>query len=69
MRDQVKQRSVQPEEDLSDSSLDFAALRTEALHLLERLDGETWTDFNTHDPGITILEQLCYALSIGRAHV
>lgn len=63
MRDQVKQRSVQPEEDLSDSSLDFAALRTEALHLLERLDGETWTDFNTHDPGITILEQLCYALS------
>src|SRR5690606_12730294 len=22
-----------------------------------------WTDFNTHDPGITILEQLCYAIT------
>ncbi|NEQ10530.1 MAG: hypothetical protein F6K37_32810 [Moorea sp. SIO4E2] len=22
-----------------------------------------WTDYNTHDPGITILEQLCYAIT------
>jgi hypothetical protein len=25
--------------------------------------GQLWTDFNAHDPGITILEQLCYALT------
>lgn len=24
---------------------------------------QAWTDFNTHDPGITILEYLCYTLS------
>lgn len=27
------------------------------------LAGDTWTDHNTHDPGITILDQLCYALT------
>ena len=25
--------------------------------------GNTWTDHNTHDPGITMLEQLCYAIT------
>ncbi|MCI5137039.1 MAG: hypothetical protein D3922_01180, partial [Candidatus Electrothrix sp. AR1] len=29
--------------------------------------GQLWTDFNAHDPGITILEQLCYAITdLGR---
>lgn len=45
------------------SALDFAFLRAEGVRQLERLAGEVWTDFNTHDPGITILEQLCYALT------
>lgn len=43
--------------------MDFAALRQEGIRQLERLTGEQWTDFNVHDPGITILEQLCYALT------
>ena len=42
---------------------DFAALRQEGLRQLERLAGPGWTDFNAHDPGITILEQVCYALT------
>jgi len=42
---------------------DFAALRAEGLRQLERLAGSGWTDFNEHDPGITILEQYCYALT------
>ena len=25
--------------------------------------GEIWTDYNLHDPGVTILEQLCYGLT------
>lgn len=42
---------------------DFAALREQGIALLRRLAGRSWTDHNTHDPGITILEQLCYALT------
>jgi hypothetical protein len=44
-------------------ALSYAGLRAEALELLGRLCGEQWSDFNTHDPGITILEQLCFALT------
>ncbi|MBC8071760.1 MAG: hypothetical protein IAG13_25770, partial [Deltaproteobacteria bacterium] len=44
-------------------SMDYARLRAEGLELLGRLAGAQWTDFNTHDPGITILEQLCYAIT------
>jgi hypothetical protein len=43
--------------------MDYAALRSEALDLLGRLCGNQWTDYNVHDPGITILEQLCYAIT------
>jgi hypothetical protein len=44
-------------------SMDYARLRDEGLSLLGRLAGTQWTDYNTHDPGITILEQLCYAIT------
>ena len=42
--------------------LDFEKLRTEGIDYLGRLGGKIWTDHNVHDPGITILEMLCYAL-------
>lgn len=45
------------------SCMDYAFLRAEGIRHLERLAGENWTDFNPHDPGITILEQLCYAIT------
>ncbi|MFC0518069.1 hypothetical protein ACFFGT_27895 [Mucilaginibacter angelicae] len=44
-------------------ALDFDQLRAEGIRLLQQLAGNTWTDHNTHDPGITILDQLCYALT------
>ncbi len=44
-------------------TLDFPSLREQGIVLVQRLAGRTWTDHNTHDPGITILEQLCYALT------
>lgn len=44
-------------------ALDFEGLRAEGLRLLGRLAGAQWTDFNAHDPGVTILEQLCYAIT------
>lgn len=42
--------------------LDFQWLRSEGLKHIGNLSGKIWTDHNTHDPGITILEVLCYAL-------
>lgn len=46
----------------ADPALDFAGLRAEGIRRLEALTGGTWTDFNLHDPGITLLEVFCYAL-------
>ncbi|MFN9637354.1 MAG: hypothetical protein ACK55D_11655 [Synechococcaceae cyanobacterium] len=44
-------------------ALDYAGLRAEGIALLGRLCGGQWSDYNTHDPGITLLEQLCFALT------
>lgn len=41
----------------------FVELRDQAIGLVQALAGDTWTDYNEHDPGVTILEQLCYALT------
>ncbi|HEX2396230.1 MAG TPA: hypothetical protein VHI78_12865 [Bacteroidales bacterium] len=42
---------------------DYSYLRSEGIKLIEQLSGKIWTNYNTHDPGITILEALCYALT------
>lgn len=42
--------------------LDFDTLRAEGIEYLGKLSGQIWSDHNVHDPGITILEMLCYAL-------
>ncbi len=44
-------------------SLDYDLLRSEGIRHLENLATELWTDFNAHDPGITLLEVLCYAIT------
>lgn len=43
--------------------MDYASLRQQGIRQLEQLSGGMWTDFNTHDPGLTILETLCYAIT------
>lgn len=43
--------------------LDFDALRTQGLALLQNLSKQKWTDYNLHDPGVTLLELLCYGLT------
>src|SRR5262245_45009950 len=43
--------------------MDYAFLVQEGLRHLERMAGQLWTDLNVHDPGITILEQVCYAIT------
>jgi len=47
----------------ADSELSFESLRAEGLRLSQALSGGTWTDYNLHDPGVTLLEALCYALT------
>lgn len=42
--------------------LNFDKLRREGIEYLGKLSGKIWTDHNVHDPGITILEILCYAI-------
>jgi hypothetical protein len=44
-------------------SLDYYRLLRQGIRLCQQLAGDRWTDYNEHDPGITILEQLCYALT------
>lgn len=46
-----------------ESPLDYAFLRKKAIELIQKYAGESWTDYNYHDPGVTILECLCYALT------
>lgn len=44
-------------------SLDFKKLLDQGIADVQHMAGENWTDYNVHDPGVTILEQLCYALT------
>ncbi|WP_019605855.1 hypothetical protein [Teredinibacter turnerae] len=44
-------------------SSDFEQLRKTMVDAVQKLAASRWTDYNLHDPGITILESLCYALT------
>ncbi|MGL5892603.1 MAG: hypothetical protein ACRC3B_22110, partial [Bacteroidia bacterium] len=46
-----------------DTSENYSLLRDEGLKFIERLSSKIWTDYNIHDPGITIMELLCYAIT------
>ncbi|RYZ51019.1 MAG: hypothetical protein EOP49_12645, partial [Sphingobacteriales bacterium] len=52
-----------PKEISTDYGKDFAWLRKEGMQYIEILSGKVWTDYNTHDPGITFLELICYAIT------
>jgi hypothetical protein len=41
----------------------FYEYRKIALRWIQLLSGKEWTDYNAHDPGVTILEALCYTLT------
>ncbi|CAN5486360.1 hypothetical protein BH10BAC3_BH10BAC3_08460 [soil metagenome] len=47
----------------NDIAFDYKALRESALSLIQQRSGNDWTDHNIHDPGITIMELLCYAIT------
>ena len=43
--------------------LDLEYMKQTALEKIQELAGNNWTDFNFHDPGVTILEVLAYSLT------
>jgi hypothetical protein len=47
----------------SSDEFSFENLYRQGLEYAQQLSGKIWTDYNLHDPGVTILEQLCFALT------
>ena len=41
----------------------FNWLRKRSIELVQNMAEAAWTDFNDSDPGVTIIDQLCYALT------
>lgn len=44
-------------------SMRYDELRETGLEYIRSLAGKVWTDHNAHDPGITLLEALCYGIT------
>lgn len=47
----------------SEITYDYQSLRKTGIDYLEKVASKIWTDYNIHDPGITSLEILCYAIT------
>ena len=45
------------------TSMNFEVLRDLGIKHFEKMGSKLWTDYNLHDPGITIMEVLCYAIT------
>lgn len=44
-------------------SQDYTFLRKQGIAYLQQLGSRLWTDYNIHDPGVTLLELLAYAIT------
>jgi hypothetical protein len=42
--------------------LDYSFLKEQGIAYIHQLAGNKWTDYGIHDPGITILEELCFGI-------
>ncbi len=60
---EVNKHITLPKNVASADDLDYAFLRKKGQEYIEKLSGSIWTDYNEHDPGITVLEMLCYAIT------
>ena len=52
-----------PKKNTQSLPMDRAQLYAIGLEHIQKLSSQIWTDYNVHDPGITTLELLCYALT------
>ena len=58
-----KALTILKEDKRFESLLPYDRLRELGIEYISAFSGDIWTDHNKHDPGITILEVLCYALT------
>ena len=49
--------------DTQSELLQYEELIRQGILFAEQLSGAIWTDYNEHDPGVTILENMCFALT------
>jgi hypothetical protein len=42
---------------------DYEEFTLEGIEILQKLSSANWTDYNEHDPGVTILENIAYTLT------
>lgn len=59
----MKQPVAIPKKPALKPAQDYYRLRREGIGFIEQMGSRDWTDYNAHDPGITMLEALCYALT------
>jgi len=59
----MKRKNVLNTDPYPTKSQRYDELLNEGISLIQKFSGDKWTDYNYHDPGITILEQLCYAIT------
>lgn len=59
----MKEPKFIQKEDSSPFHKDFKELKKQGVESLQNLSGELWTDYNTHDPGVTILENVVFAIT------
>ena len=52
-----------PKNKKKELALDHKQLYALGLRHVQELSSKIWTDYNVHDPGITILELLAYSLT------
>ena len=45
-----------------DGELQYDFLKKKAIEYIDKIGGNKWNDYEEHDPGITILEELCFAI-------
>ena len=59
----MKENKIIERKTVDENPYGFARLREEGIEFAQNLSGLEWTDYNHHDPGVTILEQICFALT------
>ncbi|MBZ5522859.1 MAG: hypothetical protein LAP21_11530 [Acidobacteriia bacterium] len=59
----MKKQTTIPRLGTPDICTNYQELLRRGLKHCQDLGGDLWTDYNQHDPGVTILQQLCFALT------
>ena len=62
MKETTKKIVFKEDQSFDQDHYNFDFLKSEGLKHIGDLSGKIWTDHNAHDPGVTILEMLIYAL-------